>query len=609
MKTPPFESHFQSFAEISDPARAAPRIAALRAELKRRALDGFIAPRADEHQNEYVPPGAERLAWLTGFSGSAGAAVVLADKAALFVDGRYTIQAREQVDGKLFSICDLVSDPPSRWLSREAGKGASIGYDPWLHTPASVEALRKGAEEAGARLVAVEDNPIDAIWSDRPPAPCAPVVPHPEKLAGESATKKLARVAQTLGKADGLVLSDPHAVAWAFNIRGGDVAHTPLPLSWAIVPREKRATLYVEGAKLSNSVRAALEDLADVREPATLIADLENLAREKKKLLFDAATAPEKLVARYRDKGGTAEVGADPTALMKARKNAAELKGSRAAHIRDGAAMVEFLAWFAGEAPKGKLTEIGAAQALESFRRATGKLKEISFGTISAFGAHAALPHYRVTEESDARIGKGIYLVDSGAQYVDGTTDITRTTIVGKPTRDMRDRYTRVLKGHIAIATAVFPKGTTGAQIDAYARRALWEAGTDFDHGTGHGVGAYLSVHEGPQRISKLGGVALEPGMILSNEPGYYREGAYGIRIENLVVVEPRKIAGAEREMYGFETIAFAPIDTALIDATLMTREEIAWLNAYHKAVREKLESRVSPSARKWLRGATKKVG
>jgi Xaa-Pro aminopeptidase len=609
MKTPPFESHFQSFAEISDPARAAPRIAALRAELKRRALDGFIAPRADEHQNEYVPPGAERLAWLTGFSGSAGAAVVLADKAALFVDGRYTIQAREQVDGKLFSICDLVSDPPSRWLSREAGKGASIGYDPWLHTPASVEALRKGAEEAGARLVAVEDNPIDAIWSDRPPAPCAPVVPHPEKLAGESAAKKLARVAQTLGKADGLVLSDPHAVAWAFNIRGGDVAHTPLPLSWAIVPREKRATLYVEGAKLSNSVRAALEDLADVREPATLIADLENLAREKKKLLFDAATAPEKLVALYRDKGGTAEVGADPTALMKARKNAAELKGSRAAHIRDGAAMVEFLAWFAGETPKGKLTEIGAAQALESFRRATGKLKEISFGTISAFGAHAALPHYRVTEESDARIGKGIYLVDSGAQYVDGTTDITRTTIVGKPTRDMRDRYTRVLKGHIAIATAVFPKGTTGAQIDAYARRALWEAGTDFDHGTGHGVGAYLSVHEGPQRISKLGGVALEPGMILSNEPGYYREGAYGIRIENLVVVEPRKIAGAEREMYGFETIAFAPIDTALIDAKLMTREEIAWLNAYHKAVREKLESRVSPSARKWLKGATRKIG
>lgn len=609
MKEPRFESHFQSFAEVSDPSRAAPRIAALRAELKRRGLDGFLVPRADEHQNEYVPPGAERLAWLTGFTGSAGAAIVLADKAALFVDGRYTIQAREQTDGKLFAICDLVSDPPARWLGREAGKGASIGYDPWLHTPASVEALRKGAEEAGAKLVAVDGNPIDAVWSDRPPSPCAPVALRPDRLAGETAAKKLARIAQKLGKADGLVLSDPHAVAWAFNIRGGDVAHTPLPLSWALVSREQRATLYVEGAKLSNSVRVALEDLADVREPAALIADLENLAREKKKLLFDAATAPEKLVALYRENGGVAEVGADPTALMKAKKNAAELRGSRAAHIRDGAAMIEFLAWFAAEAPKGKLTEIKAAQALETFRRATGRLKEISFDTISAFGPHAALPHYRVNEGSDARIGKGIYLVDSGAQYEDGTTDITRTTIVGAPKGDMRDKYTRVLKGHIAIAAAVFPKGTTGAQIDAYARRALWEAGTDFDHGVGHGVGAYLSVHEGPQRISKLGGVALEPGMILSNEPGYYREGAYGIRIENLVVVEPRHIKGAEREMYGFETITFAPIDTNLVDVKLMTREEIAWLNAYHKAVWEKLAEKVSPAARKWLKGATKKIG
>ncbi|MCB1542688.1 MAG: aminopeptidase P family protein, partial [Rhodoblastus sp.] len=546
---------FQSFAELADPTRAAPRVAALRAELKARGLAGFVIPRADEHQNEYVPPGAERLAWLTGFTGSAGAAIVLADKAAVFVDGRYTIQAREQVDTKLFAICDLVADPPSRWISREALRDSAIGYDPWLHTPAAVEALRKGADEAGARLVAVETNPIDAIWQDRPPAPRAPVVLHAEKLAGETATRKLARIAQALGNSDGLVLSDPHAVAWAFNIRGGDVAHTPLPLSWGLVPREGRATLYVEGGKLSNSARAALEDLADVREPATLAPDLERLAREKKKLLFDAATAPEKLVALYRASGGVAEVGADPTALMKAKKNAAELKGSRAAHLRDGAAMVEFLAWFASEAPNGKLTEISAAQALETFRRATGKLKEISFGTISAFGAHAALPHYRVTENSDAKIGKGIYLVDSGAQYVDGTTDITRTTIVGAPKGDMRDRYTRVLKGHIAIATAVFPKGTTGAQIDAYARRALWEAGTDFDHGTGHGVGAYLSVHEGPQRISKLGGVALEPGMIISNEPGYYREGAYGIRIENLIVGEERKIAGAERKMLGFEMI------------------------------------------------------
>lgn len=609
MTAPEFESRFQSFAETADPARAAPRLAALRAELARRDLDGFVVPRADEHQNEYVPPGAERLAWLTGFSGSAGAAVVLADAAALFVDGRYTIQARAQVDGKLFALCDLVGDPPSRWLARTAGRNARIGYDPWLHTAAQVEALRAGAESAGASLTAVDTNPVDAIWADRPPAPSAPVVLHPDRLAGEKAAKKLARIAAALGAADGLVVSDPHAVAWAFNIRGGDVTHTPLPLSWALVPREGRPRLYVDGAKLSNSVRAALEDLADVREPAALVADLEALARAGKRLCFDSATAPERLVALYRAAGGAAELGADPIALMKARKNAAELRGARAAHIRDGAAMVEFLAWFAAEAPKGGLTEISAAQALESFRRATGKLKEISFGTISAFGPHAALPHYRVTEASDARIGRGVYLVDSGAQYVDGTTDITRTTIVGAPRGDMRDKYTRVLKGHIAIATAVFPAGSSGAQIDAFARRALWEAGTDFDHGTGHGVGAYLSVHEGPQRISKLGGVALEPGMILSNEPGYYREGAYGIRIENLIVVEERRIAGAERKMLGFETITFAPIDTALVDMKLLAPGEIAWLNAYHKAVREKLEDKVSPAARKWLRAATKKIG
>lgn len=604
-----FESRFQTFDDSSNPARARPRVAALREALTRLGLDGWIVPRADEHQNEYVPPSAERLAWLTGFSGSAGAAVVLVDKAALFVDGRYTIQAREQVDGRLFQFCDLVSEPPSRWLARNAPKGGKIGYDSWLHTPAQVEALRKGAEQAGAALVALDANPVDAIWTDRPAAPCAPIALHPDRLAGETAAAKLRRIAQALGGADGLVVSDPHAVAWTFNIRGGDVAHTPLPLSWAILPREGRARLYVEGAKLSNSVRAALEDLADVREPAAMIADLEQLAREKKRLLFDSATAPEKLATHYRESGGAADVAVDPIALMKAQKNAVELRGARAAHIRDGAAMVEFLAWFAATAPKGRLSEVSAAQALETFRRATGKLKEISFPTISAFGAHAALPHYRVTTPRDTKIGKGIYLVDSGGQYLDGTTDITRTTIVGRPMREMRDKYTRVLKGHIAIATSVFPPGTTGAHLDAFARRALWEAGCDFDHGVGHGVGAYLSVHEGPQRISKLANTPLLPGMILSNEPGYYREGAYGIRIENLIVVEERKIAGAERKMLGFETITFAPIDTALIDTKLMTREEIAWLNAYHKAVWEKLQGKVSTDARKWLKGATRRIG
>ena len=603
------ESRFQSFAETADPTRAAPRLAVLRDELKRRGLDGFVIPRADEHQNEYVPPGAERLAWLTGFTGSAGAAVVLAGKAAIFVDGRYTIQAREQVDTKLFDRQDLVAAPPSRWLAQQAPKGGRIGYDPWLHTPAQAEALRKAAENAGAELVAVDGNPVDAVWTDRPPTPCAAVVLHPDRLSGEKAAAKLKRIAAALDKRDGLVVSDPHAVAWAFNIRGGDVAHTPLPLSWALVPREGRTRLYVAGAKLSNSVRAALEDLADVREPSALEPDLAALAKDKRKLLFDSATAPERLVALYREAGGTADVGADPIALMKAKKNSAELRGSRAAHLRDGAAMVEFLAWFATEAPKGKLTEISAAEALETFRRAGGKLAEISFPTISAFGPHAALPHYRVTEKSDIPIRRGnVYLVDSGAQYVDGTTDITRTIAVGRPSADMRAMNTRVLKGHIAIASSVFPRGITGAQLDSFARRALWHAGADFDHGTGHGVGSYLSVHEGPQRISKLGSTPLEPGMILSNEPGYYREGAFGIRIENLIVVEPRRMEGAEREMLGFETITFTPIDAALIDAKLLLREEISWLNAYHRQVWEKLEAKVSPSARKWLKAATRKI-
>ena len=608
MKKQRFESLFQTYSEIADPTRAAPRVQALRTELAKLKLDGFVIPRSDEHQNEYVPPGAERLAWLTGFTGSAGAAVVLADRAALFADGRYTIQAREQVDGKLFEHCDLVAMPPSRWLAAHARKGAAIGYDPWLHTPAQADALRRAVESAGAKLVAVAANPVDAVWSDRPAEPCAPVVLHPDRLAGETAASKLARIADAL-KGDGLFVSDPHAVAWAFNIRGGDVAHTPLPLSWAFVPKRGRPQLYVEGAKLSNSVRAALEDLADVREPAALLADLTDRGRKGEAVAFDSATAPEKLVALYREAGGAAELVADPVALMKARKNAAELRGSRAAHLRDGAAMVEFLAWFAVEAPKGGLTEISAAQALETFRRATGRLAEISFPTISAFGPHAALPHYRVTEQSDLKIGKGIYLVDSGAQYSDGTTDITRTVAVGRPGAAMRAMNTRVLKGHIAIATAVFPAGVSGAQIDAFARRALWDVGCDFDHGTGHGVGAYLSVHEGPQRISKLGHVALEPGMILSNEPGYYREGAFGIRIENLLVVEPRKIPGAERKMLGFETITFAPIDAALIDVKLLSREELRWLNAYHAQVFARIAPKVSASAKKWLRAATRKIG
>jgi Xaa-Pro aminopeptidase len=392
-----------------------------------------------------------------------------------------------------------------------------------------------------------------------------------------------------------------------FNIRGSDVAHTPLPLGYALLPRVGKPRLYVDGAKLSHSVRARLSELAGVEEPYRLVEDL-TAGLGGKKVRFDAATAPAKLVDIVRANGGMPEIGGDPIALMKARKNARELAGAHAAHLRDGVALVHFLAWFEREAAKGKLSEIDAALALEGFRRESGKLRDLSFPTISAFGAHAASPHYRVTRASNAKIGRGLFLIDSGAQYEDGTTDVTRTIAVGRPTGEMRDRFTRVLKGHIAISRLLFPAGTSGAQIDAFARQYLWAAGLDFDHGTGHGVGAYLSVHEGPQRISKLGHVALEPGMILSNEPGYYKAGEYGIRIENLVVVASRTIEGAEREMLGFDVLTFAPIDRSLVQPSLMTSDETKWLDAYHRQVRAKLSPHLSADLRRWLTRATRRI-
>lgn len=605
---PIFEARLQSFAAASDPAAVAPRLALLRAELKRRGLDGFLVPRADAHQNEYVQKGEERLGWLTGFTGSAGLAIALADKAALFVDGRYTLQAAGQTDAKAFAITHLIEQPPERWLEAHTPKGGRIGYDPWLMTRDQVARFARAAEAAGASLVAVDDNPIDAVWADRPVAAPAPVTLHPGKYAGETAAKKLARLRTALGKLDALAITDPHSVAWLFNIRGGDVGHTPLPLATAIVAREGQPRLFVDARKLSNAVRAKLADLADIDEPRALVDEIEKLGRAGATLRLDATTAPALLAQRLEAAGGKPDVGVDPTALMKAAKNKAELEGTRAAHLRDGVAMTRFLAWFDAEAPKGKLTEIDAAAALETFRRETGALKDISFPSIAGFGPHAALPHYRVSEASNLRIGKGIFLIDSGGQYEDGTTDITRTLAVGKPTAEMRDRATRVLKGHIAIALAVFPKGTTGAQLDSLARQSLWEAGLDFDHGVGHGVGSYLSVHEGPQRIAKTGTTPLAPGMIISNEPGYYKEGAFGVRLENLVVVEPRAIPGAEREMFGFETITLAPFDLALIDNRLLTRFEVAWLDAYHARVRKELSPHLDAPTRKWLAQATRKI-
>src|SRR3954463_11571696 len=604
-----FEARFQSFEDRTERAASGARVAALRTELARRGLTGFIVPRSDRHQNEYVPASEERLAWLTGFTGSAGAAIVLMERAVLFVDGRYTLQVREQVDTSLFTIEHLVETPPDRWIETNLTNDDRLGYDPWLHTVESAERLAKACAAAGATLVAVEPDLIDAIWSDRPAPPLGAVKLHDLRFAGEAAEDKLARIRAELVKlrADALIVSDPHAVAWAFNIRGADVAHTPLPLAFAVIPQAGRPTLFVDGRKLSNDVRDRLEGLADIREPADFLQALAALGKAHKTVRLDQATAADALARLVTTHGGKVARGACPIALMKAVKNPAEISGARAAHVRDGAAVTRFLAWFDREVARGALTEIDAVAALESFRRDTGLLKDISFPTISGAGPDGAIVHYRVTSKTNRGIAPGeLFLIDSGGQYRDGTTDITRTIAVGTPTAEMCERFTRVLKGHIAIARAVFPDGAPGAQLDSFARQHLWAAGIDFDHGTGHGVGSYLSVHESPARISKLGTSALKRGMILSNEPGYYKEGAYGIRLENLVLVTEAQIEGAEKDMNAFETLTFAPFDRRLIEPKLMTADEIAWLDAYHARVAQMIAPLVAADTREWLDAATR---
>jgi Xaa-Pro aminopeptidase len=604
-----FKAHFQSFEDRGERGESAPRLAALRAELARRGLDGFIVPRADRYQNEYVPPCAERLAWLTGFTGSAGVAIVLADRAAIFVDGRYQVQVAEEVDSAIFTIEHLVERPPAAWIEANLRPGNKLGYSPWLHTVEGAERLAKACAAAGGNLVPVADNPIDAIWSSRPSPPLGAVVPHDLRFAGEDTQEKVARVRAEMQKfpIDALVVSDPHAVSWLFNIRGSDIPHTPVVLAFAIVPKDGRPALYVDSRKLNDAMRHRLEEIAAIRSPADFERDLAALGGERHAVRLDPATCPEAIARLVADNGGKIVRGGDPIAPMKAVKNAAEIAGARAAQERDGAAVTRFLAWFDREAPAGRLTEIDAVEALESFRRDTGLLKDVSFPTIAGAGADGAIVHYRVTRRSNRRIAPGeLFLIDSGGQYEDGTTDITRTVAVGAPADDVRTTFTLVLKGHIAIARAVFPDGTTGAQLDTLARQFLWRAGLDFDHGTGHGVGSYLSVHEGPARISKLGTAPLKRGMILSNEPGYYRTGAYGIRIENLVLVtEAEAIAGAEKPLNAFETLTLAPIDRRLVEPAMMTDEEIAWLNAYHARVRDALSPGLDAPTRQWLIAAT----
>jgi Xaa-Pro aminopeptidase len=604
-----FEARLQTFTETSDRAATPQRVAALRRHLKNSGVDGMIIPHADRHQNEYLPASEERLSWLTGFTGSAGRAIVLGDRAVLFVDGRYTLQARNQVDASIFEVVLVSEMTVDAWIEANLSRGAKLGYDPWLHTAADIEKLSQATETAGAALTPLESDPFPSIWSDRPAALSAPVVLQDIRHAGEDSASKLARIQAELVKAraDALVVSNTTSIAWAFNIRGGDVTHTPLALAFAIVPAEGRATLFVDGRKLSNSVRAALAEIADISEPSQLERELTRLGRDGKTVRLDASSAAQAFDNIIKQAGGKVTRGADPITALKAAKNEVEIAGMREAHHRDAVAMARFLCWVDKEAPSGKISEIDCVCALESFRRDTGLLKDVAFLTISGSGPNGAIVHYRVTEATNRTLQSGeLFLVDSGAQYLDGTTDITRTISIGTPSAEMRDRFTRVLKGHIAIARAVFPEGVGGGQLDALARQYLWSAGLDYDHGTGHGVGSYLSVHEGPASIHKSNLTALKRGMILSNEPGYYKTGAYGIRIENLVlVVDGPQVPGADKPLLAFETLTLAPIDRRLIDISLMSGDEVEWLNVYHARVRSEIGPALDAEVAAWLEAAT----
>lgn len=592
---------------------AAERLELLRNQLRRLDLDGFIVPRTDEHQGEYVSFRAQRLAWLTGFDGSAGVAIVLSSKAAIFVDGRYTLQARDQVDEQCFEQRHVTDEPPEEWLATNAGGGARIGYDPWLHTVGNLDRYRKAMERIEADIVAVDINPIDAVWDDQPAPPLSPIIAHEAAFTGETTASKRMAIGDAMRKkgADVAVLTAPDSIAWLLNIRGGDMPNSPLPSSFALASADGRLDWFVDRRKLTGDLSEHLGNQVCVRDPEELGPRIETLANEAKTVLIDPVTAPAWIVGQL-DQGSAKVVRAvDPCQLPKACKNPVELDGMRAAHVRDGAALSRFLAWVSATAPATQLDEISAAQKLAEFRSAGENFRGLSFDTISGAGANGAIVHYRVSGKTCRPLRSGeLYLVDSGAQYLDGTTDVTRTIAIGAPSAEMRDRFTRVLKGHIGLATCRFPVGTTGSQLDILARLALWEVGLDYDHGTGHGVGSYLSVHEGPQRIAKIPNkVPLKPGMILSNEPGYYRTGEYGIRIENLVaVVECDKEPEQERAMLSFETLTLAPIDLTLVDPALLGEAGIKWLNRYHKRVFDRISPLVDDATVTWLQTATAEV-
>lgn len=579
----------------------------LRRHLATLGLDGFVVPLTDEHMSEYVGAYAKRLAWLTGFKGSAGWAVVLQDKAAIFVDGRYTIQVRDEVDENLFPYVDYPDTTPVDWIKAEAPQGAKIGFDPWLHTVDWVKQARDVMTQKGGELIAIKANPIDAVWTEQPPRSTLPFTAHDPLHAGQTHEEKLGKIAKALDSADACVLAALDSTAWAFNVRGKDIDNTPVGLAFAIIHKDGTADFFTDPVKMPKAVENILGPRVHIRPRDDFEAALADLGAKRRSVLLDPSNTVAAIFDILEKTGARIIKGRDPAVLAKACKNKVEIEGTKAAHRRDGAAVAEFLHWFSNEAPKGGLTELDAAHYLENCRRKLNMFQDLSFRTISAAGPHAAIPHYSVSRESNLPIDpNSVFLIDSGGQYLDGTTDITRTIAVGEVSEEAKRRFTLVLKGHIAIATARFPKGTPGRALDTLARYALWQAGLDYDHGTGHGVGSYLSVHEGPQRIAKVNSdEPLRPGMILSNEPGYYKAGEYGIRIENLIVVKSDPREGDERDMLGFETITFAPIDKAMVLPTLLNQAERIWFNDYHTKVRETLLPQLNDETAEWLKEAT----
>jgi Xaa-Pro aminopeptidase len=588
---------------------AAGRLSALRTHLRSSGLDGLIVPKADEFQNESVPAYADRLAWLTGFTGSAGHAIVLQDKAAVIVDSRYTLQAKAQVSGSLYTVELAPEVTPPSYLAANAPEGTVVGYDPALHTLAAFKALREEADRKGFKLKPAKPNPVYCLWESRPAETHAPVFIHDETFAGESVDSKLDRVRKAIEEksADALLVCAPDAAAWLFNIRGHDVAHTPLPLVRAFVPLRGTPVIFISEGHITPQNQSAIEALAALKDLHSLEEGLQRLVEPGMNVLADPARATLKIADALKKAKAKLIEAPDPCTLFKAKKNTVELQGARHAQLRDGVALCRFLAWLDASAPAGNLDELGASDKLEAFRREANLFEDSSFDTISGAGPNGAIVHYRATLETNRTLLPGtLYLVDSGAQYRDGTTDVTRTVAIGEPTDEMRRHYTLVLKGHIAIATARFPAGTRGIDLDGFARRALWEAGFDYGHGTGHGVGSFLAVHEGPQSISRNGMAALEPGMIVSNEPGYYREGHYGIRLENLLAVtEAAAVDGGEIPVMSFETLTLAPFDRRLIARELVLPGELAWLNAYHARVWREISQSVTGSEREWLQEAT----